>query len=73
VTGWVIAYQVTCHDVMLSCWVRTLPGFVDNDLERDLPVLLPGIPSVRNNSPVFAMLGKRFSAFLSKIGHGHRR
>jgi len=46
---------------------------VDNDLERDHPVLLRGIASVRNNSPVFAMQGKRFPAVLRRIGDSDRR
>ena len=71
--GWVIAYQVTCQDVMLSCLIRTLPGYMDNYLERDLPVLSPGISSVRNNSPVFTMPVKSFTAVLRRIGYGARR
>lgn len=66
--GRVIVYKVTGQAVVLSRWIRISPGYVDSNRERDLSVLLRGIPSLRNNTPVFAMPGKSFPAVLCRIG-----
>jgi len=66
--GRVIVYEVTCEAVVLSRWIRISPGYVDSNHERDLSVLLRGIPLMRNNTPVFAMPEKSFPAVLCRMG-----